>query len=304
MKKRTQYLILLIIIFIMSAVIPMIVTHAKYVSNINIETDVQIGTMVFNIKQKEGEASTYQLEKAGQVTAKYKLSNKDDDGNINKLDLKYYLKIVDNNDNEITNLQIAVDGYNYIEYKVDNEGNIINEDGNIVNENGEVITEQNLSQQENEELQSSLTTVKKGFGPINLKYDGQTFEEKDLIINISCPENYSGATTLNYKVKIIAEGLFNKDFKQEENAELRIKVVDEDTITNQTQNQQNTNEISNTNQIIDSGNTNEIIDNNNNANNEISNDIENNTTNDKEESSNNQVENQTQNQEENQTENN
>ena len=287
MKKRIQYLVLFIILFIVSTIIPMIVTNAKYVSKISLETDISIGTMVFNIKQSEGQPDQYQIVKGNNVTAKYKLRNKDEDNNINKLDLRYFLKIVDNNDNEVDSLQFTVSGYNYLEYKVDQEGNIIDIDGNIVNENGEIIEERQLTQQENTELQNSLVTVKKGYGPINLSYDGQTLDEKELSINITCPAGYTGAKTLNYKVKIIAEGLFNKDFTAEETANLNIKIYDTENemqqanllqnSNNTNTNNVNTNEVSNNvnaNEIQTNTNINELADFGNENENEITNNSE------------------------------
>ena len=176
MKTRIKYFVLIIILCTLCTIIPVIITNAKYLYNVKIESDVSIGTMVFNIKQLEGECNVYQLEKGGQIVAKYKLRNKDDKNNINTLDLKYYLKIVDTNQNEIDNFDILVNDYNYVKYNVDEKGNIINEDGDIVDEEGQIVLERKLSEEENQNLQQSLVTIKKGYGPINLSCDGKTID--------------------------------------------------------------------------------------------------------------------------------
>ena len=228
MKTKFKYLIYCILILILGAVIPNILTHSKYISNVDIESNVSIGKMIFEMKQQDNEPETYSVKKGEEITAKYKICNNDENDNINQMDLKYYIKIVDENKNESLPLNVSIDGYQYIKYNIDSYGNIIDKDGNVVDEDGSIIEPRELTQEKNEELQNSLETVKKGFGKISLAYDGTTKEEKEININIKCPENYTGNNSLIYKVLVIAEGISNKDFKYEETIDLNINIKEDE----------------------------------------------------------------------------
>ena len=226
MKTKTRYIVYVIIILILSAIIPGMLTNSKYFYSVNLESDVTIGNMIFNIEQKENEPEMYEIQENEDITAKYKLTNFDENNNINETNLKYYIKIVDNLDNEILPLEISIDGYSYIEYNIDKDGNIINSDGDITDEFGNVIKEQHLTEEENEELQKNLQNVKKGYGPITMPYDGKTKETKDINIRIRCPQNYNGKNNLQYKVVVIAEAN-NISAKNSEN--LIINVITEES---------------------------------------------------------------------------
>ena len=242
MKTKTRYIVYIIIIVILSALIPGMLTNAKYLYNVNLESDVAIGNMIFNIEQKENEPEEYEIEENDEIIARYKLTNFNENNNINEINLKYYIKIVDNLDKEILPLEISIDGYTYIEYNVDEDGNIINADGDITDEFGTVIKEQNLKEEENEELQESLQHVKKGYGPISLPYDGETEGTKDIDIRIRCPQNYDGNNSLQYKIVVIAEG---NDINAEESANLTISVLTEENEAQQQEQPSNTEESQN-----------------------------------------------------------
>ena len=285
MKTKTRYIVYVIIILILSALIPGMLTNAKYLYNVNLESDVTIGNMIFNIDQKENEPEEYEIEENEEIVARYELTNFDENNNINEINLKYYIKIVDNLDNELLPLEISIDGYTYIEYNVDEDGNIINSDGDITDEFGNVIEEQNLTEEENEELQESLEYVKKGYGPINLAYDGETKQTEEINIRIRCPQNYDGNNNLQYKVVVIAEG---NNINAKDSTDLPISVLTEEneeqeepSNTEEPQNEpeeqgqeQNNNEIQNLeneeiNQNTLGNETNENIVNNENTNNTI-----------------------------------
>ena len=265
MKNKIQYFIFFIIIFIIGAVAPGILTRAKYYTNISMQTCLDIAYMIFNITKEDGEPDVYELSKGEEITAKYKLTNKDENNYLNKLDLKYYIKIVDENDVEQNDFDITLEGYTYLKYNIDSEGNIIDENGNIVDINGNTIEERELTEEENIELQSELETIKKGYGPIELAYDGQTFSDIELNFNIRCPESYIGNSNVNLKIKVIGEGISNTNFTYEEEADLTISIVE---INNQNnENTQNINNSDNNNIMLNTTN-NDINENTENTQNE------------------------------------
>ena len=205
MDARTRYLVYAIIILTICAIIPNSITNSRYFSNINIESDVKVGAMIFEIKQNDTGKEFYSVSKGEEIVANYVLNNYDDNNNVNQMELKYYLKIVDINDSEELPLEFELEGYNYIK-----------EDDN------------------------------KGFGPIELVYDGQTKEAKDLKLKIKCPESYSQVQNTTYKVKIVAEGIINTEFKAEDFVELNLH-INENLTTNNTQNSIKNNENVNNN---------------------------------------------------------
>lgn len=236
MKAKTRYIVYVIIILILSSLIPGMLTNSKYFYNVNLENDVTIGNMIFNIKQKENETETYEIQENEEIVAKYELKNYDEDNNINEVNLKYYIKIVDSLNNETLPLEISIDGYSYIEYNIDEDGNIINSDGDITDEFGNVIEVQDLKEGENEVLQKSLQNVKKGYGPIALAYDGVTTDTKDINIRIRCPENCLGDENLQYKIVVIAEG---NNINAQNITGLKLKIVREENIEFQEETQGN-----------------------------------------------------------------
>ena len=236
MKKRLIYFICFVLIIIISSVIRSIFTNSKYLYNITMESDIDLGVLIFNIKPVDETITAYDLPIGEEITANYKLSNTDEDNNINQMELRYFLKIVDDKDSETLPLDITIDGYKYLKYNIDKDGNIIDATGNIIDENGEIIKKQNLTEEENEELQKELTLIKKGFGPIPLSHDGKTVDEKDIDIIIKCPEDYLDNPVLNYKIKVIAEGIVDTDFTAEETLDLVINVKEPEEISNELEN--------------------------------------------------------------------
>lgn len=277
MKKKIRYIVFFIIVIIIGAVIPGTLTRAKYYTSITMQSGLDIGYMIFNIYQIEEDPSTYELCKGEDITAKYKLTNKDANNYINKLDLKYYIKIADENNEEQSIFDITLDGYNYLHYNIDGEGNIIDENGNIVDIDGKIVEERKLTEEENAEIQSQLETIKKGYGPIELAYDGETLSEVELNFKIKCPETYTGNSSVNLKIQVIAEEISNTKFIYTEEADLKISIVEENN--NKNTNNQEINTLDRNNSILNltSNDTNEILQNENNTD---SNEIVNNSTND------------------------
>ncbi len=234
MKTKAKYVVYIIIILILSAVIPGMLTNAKYIYNVDLENDITIRNTFFKLKQKENEPEIYEIMRDEEITAEYELVNFDENNNVNETNLKYYIKITDDLDNENLPLEITIDGYDYIEYKEDENGNIINSDGDITDEFGNILQEQNLEEEENEELQETLHEVKKGYGPINLAYDGVTETTESIDIKIMCPAEYMGDEELQFKIVIIAEG---EDINLKTESDLKIEIIEEET-----NNQSNSNE--------------------------------------------------------------
>lgn len=259
MKVKVRYIIYCIAILLIGAIIPVFLTHSKYIANVSIGSDITVANMIFELKKQDAEPEIYSINKGEEITASFKLCNIDENNNINQLDLKYYIKIIDDNENENLPLEISVDNYEYIEYKIDEHGNIIDIDGNIVDEEGTILEKREtpLTEDENEELQSSLKTIKKGYGKIELAYDGVTEDEEEINLKIKCPENYNGSNQLTYKIKIIAEELSNDDFTYEETVDLDISIEQEEN-NNEAQNNSettNSNEIQNNSVTTNSNET-------------------------------------------------
>jgi len=248
MSVRARYTLYFIIVIVLSTVVSGIMTNAKYYSSVDMESSVSIGAMVFTIKQDDGEPNPYELTKGGQITAKYKLTNKDSNDNINKMDLKYYLKVVDGNGSETLPVGVSLDGYSYIQ------------------------------------VQQNDVVTDKGFGEITLSYDGETYEEEELNINISCPEDYSGDENLNYSVKIIAEQISTGETVIEETVGLNIHINEvEETPNNEILNEsnvENTVNETNANVVENSVNETNIVNatNTNTVENETNNETEDNNT--------------------------
>lgn len=227
MKTKTRYIVYVVIILILAAIVPGMLTNAKYLYNVNLESDVAIKNIIFKMEQKEDEPDVYEVHPNKEIIAKYELKNFDDDDNINETNLKYYIKITDKLNNENLPLELTIDGYSYISYNIDENGNIINSDGDITDELGTVLHEQNLTEEENKELQPTLQNVKKGYGPITLKYDGKTKDTKEIDIKINCSEEYTDEKELQFEIVIIAEG---ENINSKTESDLKIKVVQEESI--------------------------------------------------------------------------
>lgn len=118
MKVKLQYAIIVIIIIVLSIIIPNIMTSSKYFSNIEMESDVPIALMIFELNNID-KVQSYNISKGESVIAKYQLTNKDDSGRVNQLDLRYSIKVVDENDNENLKLDITLEDNNYIELAFD-----------------------------------------------------------------------------------------------------------------------------------------------------------------------------------------
>ena len=194
MKVKIRYSLILSIILTIIMLIPDLMTNSRYYFSIDMESDIPIGFMVFEINAANED--TFNINKAEEISAKYQLSNFDSQNNINQVDVKYYVKVLNENNTGDLAINISVNG---LEYKTG-----------------------------------------KGYGEINLPYDGETKETEDMDLKITCPANYEGATTLNYKVKIIAKGISNENINAEKTAELHINIVEPNNTPKEPQNTNNT----------------------------------------------------------------
>lgn len=200
MGIKIRYSLYTVVIVILVTIIPKFYTNSKYISSIDIKNNVPVGIMSFKIEKDDGEPDVYYVQKGNQVTLKYKLINIDENNHINQMEMKYYVKIVDSNDIELP-FDILIEGYDYIE----------------------------------ENIEGSSQKNRKGFGEINLAYDGQTIDTKNLNIIISCPKEYSGYLDLNCKLKIIAEGIYNPDLKYTESVDFALNIEEGEQDQNQLQ---------------------------------------------------------------------
>ena len=247
MKIKIKYGILLCTMLILFITIPSIFTNAKYFSTITLQKDVNIGFMIFNIKQSDGETEIYEIEKGKQKEAKYTISNKNDDDIVNDMELTYYIKILDENNSEEIPVDVVLNDYEYITYFEDEEGN--------------KYTKEELLEQD-EEIQQNATEIKKGYGPIIMESDGKTKSTEDLIFTINVPNNYSNAEILNLKIKLIAEGTENVEFTAEETADLKIRILNSNLQNNNTNSNNNNSTITNTETVTNNTIENNIINSN------------------------------------------
>ena len=112
MKVKIRYSLILSIILTIIMLIPDLMTDSRYYFSINMESDIPIGFMVFDIKAAT--ESTFNINKAEEISAKYQLSNFDSQDNINQVDVKYYVNILNENNSEDLAINISVNGYEYV----------------------------------------------------------------------------------------------------------------------------------------------------------------------------------------------
>ena len=65
----------------------------------------------------------------------------------------------------------------------------------------------------------------KGYGPISLAYDGTTEDTKTIDITLSCNSSYRSASTLNYKINVLAEDATDSTIKTNKTSGFNIKVI-------------------------------------------------------------------------------
>lgn len=115
MKIKIRYAFICISIITIILIFPNMFTRAKYVSKIEMQTPLKIGYLIFDITSENN--STYSIEKGEQKNITYSVKNYDANSNINRVDAKCYIKIVDENNNENLPLQITVNDSTYVSGK-------------------------------------------------------------------------------------------------------------------------------------------------------------------------------------------
>lgn len=224
MKKKINY------ILVISAFILVIInclfafTTSKYYANVDVVSSVNIAAAIFNLVENTG--NDYTIRKGEQKSIYYALLNYDDNNNINDIDMDYYIKIKDEDGREELPININVDGYGYISYDIDSNGNIINENGDIVDEDGNVIVSRNLTEEEIYALRESLTLDKRGYGKFELKSDN-TKDEKVLKFDIMCSNDYNGQDELNFTIEVIGISESNKNVIIRKTTNLQMNIVND-----------------------------------------------------------------------------
>ena len=208
MKNKLNYILVIgaLILIIINCVLAF--TTSKYYANVDVVSNVNIAAAIFNLE--ENTSNNYTVTKGEEESIYYTLLNYDNHDNINDDDMDYYIKIKDENGSEELPVNISIDGYEYISYNVDLNGNIVNENGDIVDEDGNVIISRNLTEKENSALRENLTLDKRGYGKFELKSDN-TKDEKVLKFDIMCSDDYNGEDELNFTIEVIGISKLNKN---------------------------------------------------------------------------------------------
>jgi len=224
MKNKINYILVTsaLILIIINCLIAF--TTSKYYANVDVVSSVSIAAAIFNLKENTG--NDYIIRKGEQKSIYYTLLNYDDNNNINDIDMDYYIKIKDENGIEELPLNINLDGYVYISYDIDSNGNIINESGDIVDEDGYVIVSRNLTEEENSALRESLTLDKRGYGKFELKSDN-TKDEEVLKFDIMCSNDYNGQDELNFTIEVIGISKSNKNVVIRKTTNLQLNIAND-----------------------------------------------------------------------------
>lgn len=224
MKNKINYILVTsaLILIIINCLIAF--TTSKYYANVDVVSSVSIAAAIFNLKENTG--NDYIIRKGEQKSIYYTLLNYDDNNNINDIDMDYYIKIKDENGIEELPLNINLDGYVYISYDIDSNGNIINESGDIVDEDGCVIVSRNLTEEENSALRESLTLDKRGYGKFELKSDN-TKDEEVLKFDIMCSNDYNGQDELNFTIEVIGISKSNKNVVIRKTTNLQLNIAND-----------------------------------------------------------------------------
>lgn len=224
MKNKINYILVTsaLILIIINCLIAF--TTSKYYANVDVVSSVSIAAAIFNLKENTG--NDYTIRKGEQKSIYYTLLNYDDNNNINDIDMDYYIKIKDENGIEELPLNINLDGYVYISYDIDSNGNIINESGDIVDEDGYVIVSRNLTEEENSALRESLTLDKRGYGKFELKSDN-TKDEEVLKFDIMCSNDYNGQDELNFTIEVIGISKSNRNVVIRKTTNLQLNIAND-----------------------------------------------------------------------------
>lgn len=181
MDAKIRYLYYLLIIISFSILISESYTSSRYFSSVDVEKNIIFANDIFVLSRTDDESNTYNVEKGGSISTQFQLSNTDENGLINNIEMNYYLSMADENGN-IPALEMSVENYSFVEGK--------------------------------------------GFGPIVLAHDGETNDFVDLALQIICPAEYNGESTLNYKLKVLAEYVENTQITDEKTFDIVINITD------------------------------------------------------------------------------
>jgi len=193
-KKKVGYIVFLFLIAGLLAFLYNIsATSGRYHVSVNVKGKPNLASTYFNVAVADASAN-YTIAPGGNVTAHYNLTNKVD-ANINTNKLNFYLKLLNESNNEasdatkITASSVSIGGtsYSYVSGK--------------------------------------------GYGPIsNLAYDG-TEETKTFDIVLHCDSSYTPSGTLAYKISILAEDPYDATKFTSKIANVNILVEQEYTVT-------------------------------------------------------------------------
>ena len=146
MKKNYMYVIIILLIFGLRMVFPDMLTNSRYITSVDAQGEPNLASTYFNIAALS--SNSVSVSSGSTATIKYNLSNKVND-NINKNNLNFYLKLLDENQEEASSSKVTIS-----QIKINN---------------------------------NAYSYVSgKGYGPISLAYDGITEDVKEIDITLSC----------------------------------------------------------------------------------------------------------------------
>lgn len=131
-------------------------------------------------------ASTMNIVPSRSVNVQCQLQNKDGNGNINENHLKFYFDLLDENNAHATKVTIS-----------------------------------SLTIGEN----SYSYVSGKGYGPIELAYNGSTEDIKTVNMVLTCGTSFTARETLNYKINLLAEDAVNDTINKNQAMNLNLNVV-------------------------------------------------------------------------------
>ena len=166
-------------------VFPDMLTNSRYITSVDAQGEPNLASTYFNIAALS--SNSVSVSSGSTATIKYNLSNKVND-NINKNNLNFYLKLLDENQEEASSSKVTIS-----QIKINN---------------------------------NAYSYVSgKGYGPISLAYDGITEDVKEIDITLSCNSSYKPSNTLNYKIEILAVDATDPYIYTTKTADLNINVT-------------------------------------------------------------------------------
>ena len=241
MNYKTKYILVTVVtLFLFLIAFAISPTSAKYVYNFNLSSNLNVRYPVCDIKRVEGQETA---DFKNEISQSFKLVNYKND-KVNSVNVAYYLKVLDENKNELDLQSAYFDGVSYITILKDSEGNLVDASGNIIDEMENITQHRELSQ---EEL-ALVTEHKKGFGKFVFHMDGQTKDEQDLTLKMNLSN--SNIQSYKYYIEVYIE-------KEQSDAKIKYKEF-EFTIMNNNQVDNNSATSNNEIDIYDENNNSEI----------------------------------------------